>query len=55
MNILYLTTFNLLAIILFALLIRFDYLEIILSRLGNLRAKRYAAVQLEKSKSRETL
>lgn len=55
MNIIYLTIFNLFAIILFALLIRFDYLEIILSRLGNLRVKRYAALQLEKSKARKTL
>ena len=55
MNILFLTIFNLLAVIIFAILIKFDYLEMLLSKIGNLRVKKYASVQIEKSKSQELL
>jgi len=55
MNIFFLTIFNLLAISIFAILIKFDYLEMLLSKIGNLRVKKYAAVHIEKSKSQELL
>ncbi len=46
-----LTIFNLIVITLFAILIRYDYLELLLSKIGNLRVKKYAKKRQKEFKS----